>query len=80
MGFIGSIVGLWIIYLMPVLTYLKKIKGELDCLQVAEANEIYRESENKRLYSDSEEDNSSPVSNKMFNYVLNGFSPLNDQN
>ena len=53
------------------MTYLKKIKGELDCLQVAEANQIYRESENKRLYSDSEEDNSSPVSNKMFNYVLN---------
>jgi len=50
LGFIGSIVGLFVIYLMPVLTYLKKLKGECENLQVSEANQIYLDSLNKRLY------------------------------
>jgi len=50
LGFIGSLVGLFVIYLMPVLTYLKKLKGECENMRVSEANQIYLDSMNIRLY------------------------------
>lgn len=76
LGFIGSLVGLLVIYIMPVLTYLKKLKSECDNLQVSEANQIYLDSLNKRLYGhdsslNSSFDNSFNITNKMFNCVIN---------
>lgn len=53
LGYVGSVGGLMIVYILPVVTYLVKLKQEYDNPLLAEATELYNTYLNKKLYQDN---------------------------
>jgi len=52
LGYVGSVGGLFIVYIMPVVTYLVKLKHQCDNPILNEAHDIQTNYLNKKLYQD----------------------------
>ena len=50
LGYVGSVCGLFVIYILPISTYLVKLKYEVDNPIIAEADKMNREYQHKKLY------------------------------
>lgn len=82
LGYVGSFSGLFIVYFLPILTYLTKLKNDSENPLLADANLIHQDYLLKKQYSSqkkkegltsidlSSEDNSIKVQQRMIDFVL----------
>lgn len=52
LSLVGAVAGLIIVYMLPVFTYLAKLKTEVDNPTLARANQLYIDYKNRKLYQE----------------------------
>ena len=52
LSLVGAVAGLFIVYMLPVFTYLAKLKTEVDNPTLARANQMYIDYKNRKLYQE----------------------------
>jgi amino acid permease len=83
LGYVGAVAGIFVLYALPIATYLVKLKNEADNPIISIASEMARTRKTKKLYQVSEEStskknvnlnesscSSTKHNNKMFEYGL----------
>ena len=72
LGYVGAVAGIFVLYALPILTYLVKLKNESDNPIISQAQQLIQNHQIKKLYQEKEEvqlnlNESSSSSTKMNN-------------